>query len=179
MNEAENRAPTGPSAAWKSSLAVLVVMAALCGCDVVAVKQTADDPLNFTATDNNQDCIYDYSPSGLPSDPEFELTYGSGIIISASYYGTYEGPPGSLEISYQTSATPDFSSGLLSVFPQSPGVTVTESAPTQWSVQIVPGGGANYLLPYGGTWSVKFSCGATPSCCADTPKIDVAAFGAP
>jgi hypothetical protein len=179
MHKTEKRVSSGLNAPWKSSLLLVAVMAALCSCDIVPIKQSADDPLNFTADDNNQDCVYEYSPSGLASDPEFELTYGAGMIISASYYGTYEGPPGSIEISYGTSTTPDFSSGLLSVFPQSPGVVVRESPPTSWSLEINPSGGGSYSLPYGHTWSLKFSCGATPSCCADTAKIDVEAYGVP
>jgi hypothetical protein len=179
MNKAEKRARSGFRAAWLSSFALVGAIAALCGCDVVPIKQTADDPLNFTADDNNKDCTYEYSPSGLASDPEFELSYGAGMIVSASYYGTYEGPPGSLEISYGTSTTTEFSSGLLDVFSSPDQIKVTETRPTSWSLEINPSGGGSYSLPYGHTWSLKFSCGATPSCCADTPKVDVAAYGVP
>jgi hypothetical protein len=134
-------------------------------------------PLNFSAPDGNADCIYTYD-TGSSSTPQFTLKYGGkGITVSASYKTTYESPPGTMQITYGDSSGLAFDTGQLTLFPTAgTGITVTENNPTGWTMTTV-GSGPDVVLPWGKKWNITFSCGATPSCCANTPAVNVVADG--
>lgn len=85
------------------------------------------EPLNLSAPDGNSDCIYTYN-TGSSSTPEFTLKYsGKGITVT----GTYEGPPGSMQITYGNSSSLDFDSAILALFPTADPVgTVKENSPS-------------------------------------------------
>ena len=78
-----------------------------------------------------------------------------------------------------------WTSGRVSLFPASPGVNLSESPPDSWTMSTISVDASGYptetdvALPYGGTWSLAFSCGAIPSCCANTLALDVVADGTP
>jgi hypothetical protein len=167
-----------------TTIATTCALAALgAGCDTSTKDTTTTtyptDPLNFEASDGDMDCIYTFSPGGSTGYPDFTLSYGvGGITVSASYSATYEGPPNSMQITYGDPAAPDFDSGVFTIFPADPGVTVMENSPTDWTMTFVGSPpGSEIMLPYGETWNLTFSCGAIPSCCADTTSVRVEADG--
>lgn len=166
------------------TLVIATALSALLeGCDTTKTTTTTttgpQDPLNFVATDGSMMCKYTYGPGGSIADPDFTLSISGGITVSATYSATYEGPPGSMQITYGDPTTPSFDSGLFSLFPPPSNVTVTENSPTDWSVTFTDPTAADQALSYGGTWTFVFSCGAIPSCCADTTSITVVASGSP
>lgn len=140
-------------------------------------------PLNFTALDSSpKTCVYTYD-TGSSSTPTFTLKFGGkGITVSADYPSStsFEQPPGSMEITYGDPAAPDFDSNLLTLSPSpGTGITVTQSPtvnPTSWSMTAV-GSGPDLKLSWGKKWTITFSCGARPACCANTQWVHVVADG--
>jgi len=140
------------------------------------------NPLVFTASDGSPaDCNYTYD-TGAPGAPTFTLNYGGkGITVKATYSGgstsLYDPPPPTMQITYGDASPFDFDTGQLTLVPTAgPGITVKENSPSSWTMTTV-GSKSGIALNWGKKWNIKFSCGATANCCANTPRIDVTADG--
>jgi hypothetical protein len=169
----------------RAVMTLVALLSGLSACTTTTkVTDGPDDPLNFSPGDSNMDCIYDYSPGGSTADPDFTFRPGGGGIVVTAVFATattFQGPPNSMQITYGN-PTSIFDSGQIALFPPGPGVTVNQGT-TTWMMSRVAvdssgaPDGSQVALPYGGTWSFNFSCGAVPSCCANTITVDVSADG--
>jgi len=188
MDEATNMRRSVRVRRIAGGLCLLATTAPGCpGCPPTNTKGTTialGNPVNFDASNDLKTCTFKYSPGGSSSDPDFTLNYGgNGITIKATYAGgtstTFDEPPGSFQITYGDSSATAFDSGNLTIFPSpSSNVTLVENKYTDWSVT-AKGTGSSQKLAYGGTWTITFSCGATPACCQNTPRVSVVADGTP